>query len=153
MPAAAAEAASKAVAAALRKGKPKQASDARSAGPADEQLMDELDHALGQGPTKDALQQAPGEDASEQGVLHSKLSDGSMLVQAVEQASREASEAGGKVKSSKPPPGFESVNGALKASSRTKKVSSHHNDHHILIFSSANARCRNRLFLQVHASS
>ena len=130
MPAAAAEAASKAVAAALRKPKaPKPAADARSAGQPDEQLLEDLDLALAQGQQREHQAQDPrsAADSVEQEVfveqrppLDSKPSEGAVHV-AGEQVSREAPERG--VKPKKPPPGFESVNGALKASSRTKKVS------------------------------
>lgn len=129
MPAAAAEAASKAVAAALRKPRaPKQAADARSAGLADEQLLEDLDLALAQGQQREAQSQEPrstadgvGQEAVEQRPpLDSRpLEVAAPLIS--EQVSKEAPELG--VKPKKPPPGFESVNGALKASSRAKKVS------------------------------
>ncbi len=128
MPAAAAEAASKAVAAALRKPKAsKQAADARSAGLADEQLLEDLDQALAEG--QQGEQQLPDlrspaagmkpEFAEQRRSLDSKPSEGAVPV-ASEQVSREAPEPG--VKPKKPPPGFESVNGAVKPSSRAKKV-------------------------------
>ena len=130
MPAAAAEAASKAVAAALRKPKAiKQAAEARSAGLADEQLLEDLDQALAEGQQREQQLQdlrspAAGvkpEFAEQRRSLDSKPSEGAALV-ASEQVSREAPEAG--VKPKKPPPGFESVNGVVKASSRAKKVNS-----------------------------
>lgn len=129
MPAEAAEAASKAVAAALRKSKaPKQPSDARSAGLPDEQLLEDLDQPLAQGQGREQQPQEPRSavDAGRQEAfeqrkpLDSKLSEGAAPTIG-EQAFKEAHELG--VKPKKPPPGFESVNGALKASSRTKKVS------------------------------
>jgi len=127
MPVAAAEAASKAVAAALRKPKlSKQASDARSAGPTDESLQEDLDQALAQGPQTEQQQvSAPAangdkEETSEQRRAPvSKPSQGTMPVSS-EQPPKDVSEPGSKPK--KPPPGFESVNGVLKASSRAKKV-------------------------------
>jgi len=127
MPAAAAEAASKAVAAALRKSKlPKQALDARSAGPTDESLQEDLDQALAQGPQTEQQQvSAPAangfkEEAAEHSRAQaSKPSQGAMPVSS-EQPPKDVLELGSKPK--KPPPGFESVNGVLKASSRAKKV-------------------------------
>ena len=118
MPPAAAEAASKAVAAALRKGKPKHGS-AGSAGLADEQQLQE-DGERVQGPGKQQEQQAADAGAvqsapEQRGAVHTRASEGALP------AASEASE-GGKVKSTKPPPGFESVNGVLKASTRAKKV-------------------------------
>ena len=118
---AAAEAASKAVAAALRKGKLKHG----SAGLADEQQLQE-DGEQAQSPGKQQEQQAAGADAvqcapEQRGALHSRASEGA-LPAASEVGAREPSE-GGKAKSTKPPPGFESVNGILKASTRAKKVS------------------------------
>ena len=129
MPAAAAEAASKAVAAALWKPKaPKHAADARSAGLADEQLLEDLDQALAQGQQREGQSQEPRSTADgvrqeafeQRAPLDSRLSEVAALVVS-EQVSKEAPEPG--VKPKKPPPGFESVNGALKASSRAKKVS------------------------------
>ena len=126
MPAAAAEAASKAVAAALRKPKAsKQAADATSAGLADEQLLDDLDQALAEGQQREQQSlRSPAtgikpELTEERRSLDSKPSEGAALM-ASEQVSREASELGTKPK--KPPPGFESVNGVVKPSSRAKKV-------------------------------
>ena len=124
MPPAAAEAASKAVAAALRKGKPKHG----SAGLADEQqLQEDGEQVQAQGPgmgTQQA-QQAAGTDAAQsapeqRAALHSRASEGALPVVS-EAGAREPSD-GAKVKSTKPPPGFESVNGVLKASTGAKKV-------------------------------
>ena len=129
MPAAAAEAASKAVAAALRRPKaPKQAADVRSAGPPEEQLLEDLDQALASGQQREDQPQDPrsaADSVEQEGFeqrppFYSKASEGGVHV-ASEQVSREAPEPG--VKPKKPPPGFESVNGALKPSSRAKKVS------------------------------
>ena len=114
MPPAAAEAASKAVAAALRIGKPKHG----SAGLADEQQLQEGgEQAQDQSPGKQQEQQAADTDAAQ-----SAPEQGGVLPLASEAGVREPSE-GGKAKSTKPPPGFESVNGVLKASTRAKKVS------------------------------
>ena len=122
MPPAAAEAASKAVAAALRKGKLKHG----SAGLADEQqLQEEGEQAQAQGPGMQQEQQAADTDAAQstpeqRTALHNRAPEGA-LPAASEAGAREPSE-GGKAKSTKPPPGFESVNGVLKVSTRAKKV-------------------------------
>ena len=113
MPPAAAEAASKAVAAALRKGKLKHG----SAGLADEQqLQEDSEQVQAQGPGMQQEQQAADTDA-----VQSMPEQRGALPAAIEAGAREPSE-GGKAKSTKPPPGFESVNGVLKASTRAKKV-------------------------------
>ena len=122
MPPAAAEAASKAVAAALRKGKAKHG----SVGLADEQqVQDDGEQVQAQGPGMQQEQQAADTDP-----VQSVPEQRGALPAASEVEAREPSE-GGKIKSTKPPPGFESVNGVLKASTRAKKV------HHWTVFHSA----------------
>ena len=113
MPAAAAEAASKAVAAALRrpKGRQQGGADARSPGPA----------AAGEEQPQEDLEQQQQQEGSEQlRAVEVKPASGSEQIAALESA-----EVGSKAKSSKPPPGFEAVNGAAKAAGgRAKKVDS-----------------------------
>ena len=113
MPAAAAEAASKAVAAALRrpKGRQQGGADARSPGPA----------VAGEEQPQEDLEQQQQQEGSEQ---HTAVA-GKPASGTEQNTAREGAEVGSKTKSSKPPPGFEAVNGAAKAAGgRAKKVAS-----------------------------